>query len=386
MLILGICSGHDAAAALIQDGKVVAAASEERFTRIKNYNGEPIESTKALLHITSVHPKNIDYVMLSKVCYGRGEMTLSPSSRRLRMMSQLSDIGAARILFGTQFGVELLRVLMSKRLHPVRTRKQYVYLRELGIRAPLIPIDHHLSHLASAYYTSGWSRCLAVSLDAIGDGYCARVALCDNGRIRIVKSIPAYHSPAFYYSYVTKLLGFKEGRHEGKITGLAAYGNPLDTAAIFRERINYVGSKRTFVNRGQFLFSEMQILERKLKGRKPEDIAAGIQYHLEDMTVSFVKHILHQTGMRRLVLAGGVFANVKLNQRIREIEGVDDIWVHPEMGDGGGATGSALFHWFRIMQRMGKSPQPEPMEHVFLGPGFSDEVVEDELKRCRLHY
>lgn len=386
MLILGICSGHDAGAALIKDGKILAAVNEERFNRIKNYNGEPYESIKTLLKSTKTNPKDVSYVTFSKVSCGRGEMNLSSPFMRQRLMSKLSNIGIARFLIGTNLGVEFLRIVLNKKFHPIKVKMQYAYLKKMDINAPFIYIDHHLAHIASAYYTSGWDECLAVSLDAMGDGYCCRVAICKNGSMRIIKTIPAYHSPAYYYSYTTKLLGFKEGRDEGKVTGLAAYGNAFNTLSIFKERIDYSQSKKTFINRGKYLFPEIKILARKLESKKPEDIAAGVQYHLEKMTVSLIEDILKETGLNKIVLAGGIFANVKLNQRIKEIGGVEDIWVHPNMGDGGGAMGSALFFWAKKMLKNKKKLFLNNLENVFLGPDFSESEIEYELKKNNLKY
>lgn len=387
MLILGICSGHDAGAALVRDGKILAAADEERFTGEKNYIGEPRKSIDSILEIAGVKGRDVSCISLPRVCYGKGSGTdFSSHDLRRILISRLSGLGTARILIGTESGVRIFRAALSNRFHRAKIKKQYAYLKEMGVNAPVFYFDHHLSHIASAYYTSGWGECLAVSLDAMGDGYCCRVATCKDGRIKIIKSIPAYHSPAHYYSYVTYLLGFKPGRDEGKVTGLAAYGDASKAVDIFKTRIDYSSAKISFVNSGRCYFSELAVLKRLLKGINKEDIAAGIQRHLEDMVISFIKAMVKLTQLKRIVLAGGVFSNIKLNQKIREIEGLEGVWIFPNMGDGGRAIGSALALWAMKEIKRGNEWKPERIKEVFWGPEFSAENIEDELKRNSLKY
>ncbi|MEE2753844.1 MAG: carbamoyltransferase C-terminal domain-containing protein, partial [Candidatus Latescibacterota bacterium] len=160
--------------------------------------------------------------------------------------------------------------------------------------------------------------------------------------IKTIHSIPFYHTPGAYYGFVTAWAGFTPGKHEGKITGLAAHGNPNLVLPYLRDRIDYSEAKFSFVNNGMWASAEYEYLCPIFDRFSKEDVSAAIQEHLEDLAVRYVQQAVDKTGLGRIVLSGGIFANVKLNQRIREIRNVEDVYVHPNMGDGGLAVGSAL--------------------------------------------
>ncbi len=193
-----------------------------------------------------------------------------------------------------------------------------------------------------------------------------------------------YHSIGAHYSHVTELLGFTPVRHEGKVMGLAAHGDPSATAPILRRRIAYLPDKRGWRNGGMVDQAELAYLRKALRGFSREDIAAGIQRVCEDEVLAFVSDILTTTRERRVAVAGGVFANVRLNQRIRELPGVESLCVFPHMGDGGIAVGAALACWGRRFA----SPSPEAayrpraMEHVYLGASYPHQDVVESLNRA----
>ena len=203
-----------------------------------------------------------------------------------------------------------------------------------------------------------------------------------------IHRIPFYHSPGYYYGYVTHLCGFKPGKHEGKICGLAADGDPVKTKEIFKQEIYYDSNRFSFVNSGGYLWPEIWRLEKKLINFSREDLASGIQRHLEEIVTAYIKDAIKKTELKKIALAGGVFANVKLNQRIREIPGVEDVWVHPHMGDGGLAAGAALNLSYKECQKRNIKILNKPLKDTYLGLSYSDEEIEKILKKenCKYQY
>jgi carbamoyltransferase len=377
MLILGIVHQHDAGAALIANGQIVAAINEERLNRQKLYWGWPELAIQEVLRIANVSPADIDAVAICNTTNSTeasGWDNFYAKDLKRRMLIHLSKLGVARFIGGNQLGIAGYRFLNTKKWNITQNRQQSQSLTALGITAPIHTIDHHTSHQASAYYTSGWDTCLNISLDGVGDGYCSRIAVCKNGQMRQIHKIPFYHTPGQYYGFVTGWAGFTPGKHEGKITGLAAYGTPQKAIEIFRERISYSPAKFSFINHGMWGWAEYEYLSKKLEGLDKADVAAAIQTHIEDLITQYIQQAVQKTGQSRIVLSGGLFANVKLNQRVLEIDGVEDVYIHPHMGDGGLGVGAALTlasHHNPIL--------PQRLPNAYLGTTASDTEIEQAL-------
>jgi carbamoyltransferase len=235
--------------------------------------------------------------------------------------------------------------------------------------------EHHQSHAANAYYTSGFDEALIVTLDGYGSGLAGSASVGRGGVIERLHGVDYPHSLGTFYESVTSGLGFKPSRHEGKIVGLAAYGDP----AVLRD----VLLARFDVEPGNFRIRESNNLyfARMLAAEFPKiDVAAAYQHVLEVVATGYIAHYLEKTGLTKVVLSGGVVANVKLNQRIREIPGVEAIFIHPNMGDGGCGTGAALLEF------VGAPALREPLADVYLGPGYSDAQVKEALQRAQLPF
>jgi carbamoyltransferase len=385
MIVLGIAAQHDAGAALIIDGKIVSAVNEERLNRTKLYWGWPEQSIEEVLRLAGVEISDVDVVSVANQTHSTYAAAhwegLYPKDIRRRILIGLSRMGLARAIGGTQAGVALYRLLNGKRFRTLQTAALEKKIRDLGFTAPIDHIDHHTSHLASAYYTSGWDRCLNISLDGVGDGYCSRIAVCENGQMTNIHSIPFYHTPGQYYGFVTGWAGYTPGKHEGKITGLAAHGDPTRVLPYLRDRIDYSEAKFSFVNKGMWASAEYEYLCGIFDRFSKEDVAAAIQQHLEDLVGRYVEQAVTRTGHSRIVLSGGIFANVKLNQRIREIGGVEDVYIHPNMGDGGLAVGAAL------ASVADRSPVTlEWIPNAYFGSDIEDDGIEKALDACGRPY
>lgn len=384
MIILGISTGHDAGATLVADGRIVSAINEERLNRKKMYWGFPTLSIPECLRIANIQPNQVELVAVAGTSSTRAkplEFGYESVGFFRTFFAELSATPLTGLLMGTDIGTKASRKVFESSIFRGTVEMERT-LAEMGIQAPLEFIDHHLCHAASAYYTSGWDDCLSLTLDGSGDGYCSRVYQCQNGRMKLINSIPAYHSPGFYYCYVTHLLGFIALRHEGKVTGLAAYGDPDKTRDIFSRRIGYDPKKFSFVNKGGWLQAELRYLGKMLKPYSKEDVAAGIQSHFEDIVAHYAVDAVKRTKAQRVALSGGVFSNVKLNQEVWKRANLQEIYIFPNMGDGGLAAGAA----FDAYSRRHPEFRPYRLRDVYLGSTFSDTQIETALKTSGFPY
>ncbi len=385
---LGLAHEHDSGIALFEEqtGKMIYAANEERFNRQKFTTALPAQALADAFKTTGIPAASITSVALGSrfhVSPSVGSWKESPGYLKV-LFHGLSLTRVDRLLFGTRFGAGAVLWMLDVLTRNQRKKEVQQFLEERGIRVPSLRIyDHHHAHAASAYAGSGHDEALVITLDAQGDGDCSRVYLAKGGKMELKHQIPFFHSPGHYYEYVTFLLGFKPGR-EGKVTGLAALGDPAKTLEIFQKRIRYDDKRHQFVNEGYYRLTELNYLERALHGQRREDISAGIQKHLEDLVCAYitdvVKTVASASAPVRLVLAGGVFANVKLNQRISELSAVKDVFIFPHMGDGGLPAGAAMASFLED----GKPTQG--IEDLYLGTPISDERAEAEFKQRKIVY
>ncbi|MEK6904607.1 MAG: carbamoyltransferase N-terminal domain-containing protein, partial [Nanoarchaeota archaeon] len=367
MKILGITSLiHDTGASLVEDGKITHAVNEERISRKKMHVGFPFQS---LDYILKKAKNNIDYAACSDI---------SPSDLFRRIKAAIFDPSlvhsnpyytAKSMAMMTRWVYKTMR--LYKHHQDVANRK----LKELGVKT--VRLEHHPNHAASAYFTSGMKKALVVTCDNHGDGLCGTVHIGENNQLKLIDALKWPHSPGFFYAIITKVLGFKVGRHEGKITGLAAYG---DRNSPVYNKI----SKLMWYENGTIKTRSMMGLRGYVKSlaRKysREDLSAVFQRILEETVSSYVKYWMDQTGIKNIALAGGVFANVKLNQKILE-QGAKEVFIHPHMGDGGTGAGAALH-----LAMLHGNAKPYYLEDAYLGPSYSDEEIKGEIKKHNLNF
>jgi carbamoyltransferase len=391
MYILGIGDHVDCGSALLQDGVLLAAINDERLVREKMVFGVPRESIRAVLELKGLRPDQIDLVAV-----GTRNQHLVPEYtdfrggwfglKRDKSKKLLFDVGSRlarfhRYLPGLEFGYYLLRrPSFSKRRRALRR----ILRDELGITAPLKFIDHHYCHATAAYYSSDFGpSATVITIDGGGDGMSAKAYDVTGGRFRELARVGSYHSLGNLYSYVTEVCGFKAGRHEGKITGLAAHGEP-----IFEDLLESLLTYRdgAFHNVGDIFFhSALAELRQRLPDTfAREDLAASVQKHAEKLSVEFARYWVSRTGHSDVALAGGLFANVRINQKIHELPEVDRCFVHPGMTDSGIGVGAALAgHYDR-------DPRPPIntccLENVYLGPSYSPEEIKQVLDREAVDY
>ena len=379
MIILGINGNrreHNSAASILIDGKLVASVEEERISRIKGDNAYPAGAIAEVLAIAGVREQDVDIV--AQAGLGRREQKpyLDKLFARIGLLGK-QDAELRKFYWKHQFE-RYVRVLRPR-------RKPEGSLAD----KPFHAVEHHEAHAASAYYASpfGDERVGVITLDGAGDFSWGSVWVGENGRMREVAHLSYLNSIGLLYSAVTHHLGFIAGRHEGKVLGLAAFGNPepflsrllehtdaSDWDALFDARLTRVPLRPVSPMGCEVVAELCGELSR-------EDIAAGLQAYTEKMICEWVRRQVEALKVSKLALAGGVFSNVKLNQRILALPGVENIYVHPNMGDGGLATGAA----FEVYSRLHGGLHPE-LAPVYLGTEIDRDNALQALQKLGVVY
>jgi carbamoyltransferase len=419
--VLGISPlDKDTTVTLVEDGRVVYAAAEERFTRVKLQSGFPWLALQDAFTATGTNATDIDLVTYPFLSWAEETALFTGNIREERVLlddatafqtDALIDEARARVphrdaaIPGLRQPNERMekgslkafayRMLGSDSVISRNVAKHAsgrwckdasAYHRrwheelEAGLRdsclaGKLTRVEHHASHAANAYFTSGGDDALIVTLDGYGSGLAGSVSVGRNGVITRIHDLQYPHSLGTFYESVTAGLGFTPSRHEGKIVGLAAYGDPAVLRDVLLSRFQQTPGDYRIVESNNAYFA------RLLASQFPKiDVAAAYQHVLEVVACNYVQHYLQKTGLSRVVLSGGVVANVKLNQRLRELPEVEHIFIHPNMGDGGCGTGAAL------LQFPGHAALAEPLADVYLGPEYDDRAMTDALVRARLNF
>ncbi len=377
MFVLGINDGHDAGVALLKDGQVLFASNEERFSRKKMHSGFPHLSLAALLYETGVDKSRIGHIAFGG--YGPVFVPMDYKFENEKQISFLRKMYSAFAKSGVfrmdgRFIVNAHRIFAkSQRFLKIRN-SSINEVKRVGINCTYTCLDHHLCHAASAYYTSGFSDATIITLDGGGDGLSGTIYKGSQGKLVKINHTPKIHSAGNFWDYITYICGFKPSRHGGKITGLAAYEPCQDVYNILSDFYSVSTKEMRWENKRQIFWSgAVQVLKKELKQFNIRQIAWGAQKLLEKITAEIVKEAIKKTGVRDLSLAGGVFANVRLNQKLNELSEVNDIFIHPHMGDGGLALGAAYAALTDVRTRF--------VREVYWGTSISDEQVEKASKK-----
>jgi carbamoyltransferase len=382
--ILGIADGLTSGAALIQNGKIVYAVNEERLIRAKMATGFPRESICKVLADTHTMPREIDAIAIAMVndffrkkavpfdgWFVRDQAPLKEAL--LSASSHITRVAGAKPLLQNSYYALKFQIGKAR-----RKGIQEMLRRDWDFTCPIKFIDHHFAHACSAYFTAGLDEATVITMDGAGDNSSSHVYHVKDGKFRKLCNVDSFNSLGNYYGYITHVCGFKAHRHEGKITGLAAYGSPI-YVDLLKRFIGYEDGST--VNKGQvFYWSAVKAIERALpRSFNREDLAASMQQVLEEIGCSYVQHWMKITACPHLALAGGVFANVKLNQRIHQMEDVQSVFIHPGMGDEGLAVGAAFALSSALVKDFGQKVISCKLDDVYFGPSFSDREIEGAI-------
>lgn len=403
MYILGIsCYFHDAAATLIKDGVVVAAAEEERFSRIKHDFEFPENAINFCLNLEGIEVQDLEYIMFFEKPFVKFERLLLttmqsfPKSMKLfreAMITWLGDKLWIKHLLQKELGVEPDKILFS---------------------------EHHLSHAASSFYCSPFNEAAILTVDGVGEWTTATLGVGRGTDINLIKEIKFPHSLGLLYSAFTAFLGFEVNEGEYKVMGMAPFGEPkyvdqvyevvnVDEEGGFELDMDYFSfhysSEKTFTKKFEELFGDPRNPKDEFFtdasgypsyfGDKPDnydeiakqnqyyaDIAASIQVVTEQIVVKMANYAYKETGLKHLCMAGGVALNSVANRKILSQTPFEEIYIQPAAGDGGASTGAALYGYHGILGK----PRNFVMEHAYWGEEHSPADVEEFLKEENIPY
>jgi carbamoyltransferase len=376
--VLGISAWyHDSAACLLRDGVIVAAAHEERFTRVKHDASFPKHAVDFCLSVCGIQGSDLDCVVFYEKPFLRFE-------RLLETYLAFAPHGLLQFL-------QAIPLWLRDKLWI----KDHLR-RELGFKGTILFPEHHQSHAASAFFASPYNDAAFLTLDGVGEWATSSFGVGCGNHIEMHSEIRFPHSLGLLYSAFTYYTGFKVNSGEYKLMGLAPYGEPkyVDTIlehlvdlkedGSFRLNLDYFGycTGLTMTNkRFDKLFGGPPRRPEALLTQREMDLACSVQEVTEEIMLRMVRHVRARTGMKHLCLAGGVALNCVANGRILREGSFDEIWIQPASGDAGGALGAALFGWHQYLEQPRSADGANDfMQGAYLGPAFDKDVIRHALE------
>ena len=388
--VLGISAFyHDSAAAIIVDGEIIAAAQEERFTRKKHDESYPKNAINYVLKEANLKLNEVDHVVFYEKPFLKFE-------RLLETYVGFSPSGFKS--FSMSMPLWLSEKLFQKKMLFDALKKQdnnFNDIKKINFS------EHHLSHAASAFFSSPYDEAIILTLDGVGEWATTTVSLGKNNKINILKEIHFPHSLGLLYSAFTYFLGFKVNSGEYKVMGLAPYGEPKFKDIILGKLIDVKEDGSFRLNMDYFNYATGLTMTNNKFGklfnmerREPEDnllqihmdMASSIQAATEEIVLKITRFLSNEFKLENLCMAGGVALNCVANGKILKEGLFKNIWIQPASGDAGGALGAAQAFYYQELDNKRKILKTDTMNGSYLGPQFSDEQVEDELKICGANY
>lgn len=388
--VLGIHDGHLATAALLKDGEIIACVSEERFSGVKNQAGIPIKSIAYCLSVANIAHDKIDLVvfageLLPPTIDGQGKKNFTANFYSIGKTC-LFLIRRASVYFPILRSLEDLlygMILKPSAFISQKQRKTQLLKSFAFDRKKITFLNHHLSHAYSGLFSSGFTEknnnLLILTADGEGDGLSATVNVFKNGKFSTISKTSMTNSLGNLYRSITKYLGMKPLEHEYKVMGLAAYVSEKDEKYIqlYSKVKDLVtvnpNTLKIFTKVNSQLFKFSNYLDRYFHEKRFDHVAASCQKITEEVLTSWVSASIIKTGIRNVILSGGVFMNVKANQKIAMLAQVNSIFVMPSCSDESNAIGAAF--WGSSLVRR----QPKPLENLYLGPGFTTKEAEETV-------
>ncbi|MDX1964658.1 MAG: carbamoyltransferase [Pirellulales bacterium] len=383
--ILGISAFyHDSAAALVRDGQILAAAQEERFTRIKHDPAFPKKAVEFCLETAGITPSQLDAVVFY-------EKPLVKFERLLQSYLAYAPRGFRSFL--NAIPVWLKQKLFHPRLIDAGLDNQY--------SGPLYFITHHEAHAASAFFPSPFEEAAVITLDGVGEWTTTSWGVGRGNRLELKQELKFPHSLGLLYSAFTYYTGFKVNSGEYKVMGLAPYGEPKYAQLIFDHILDLKEDGSFWLDQSYFNYcagltmtgpkfhdlfggppreSESRISQREM------DLAASVQKVTEEVMLRIARHVRKETGLPRACLAGGVALNCVANGLIEREKIFDELWIQPAAGDAGGALGAALFGWYQI-ENQPRAPEPHDSQRgSYLGPHYPNAAIRQYLDSISAPY
>ena len=382
--ILGLSAFyHDSAAAMLKNGKLVAAAQEERFSRKKHDSSYPFHSIEFVLKESKLKLSEVDYVVFYEKPFLKFERLLE---------TYLAFAPKGFKSFSMSMPIWLREKLFQKKILFDELKNHDINFNDIN---KIYFSEHHFSHAASAFYPSPFKNAIILTLDGVGEWATTTVAKGEGRNLEILKEIHFPHSIGLLYSAFTYYTGFKVNSGEYKVMGLAPYGEPKFKNLILDKLLDLKQDGTFRLNMEYFDYaSGLKMVNEKFfdlfgqKARNPQkelltqfhmDISSSIQSITEEIVLRLTKSIAKEYDNKNLCMAGGVALNCVANGKILKEKIFENIWIQPAAGDAGGALGSALALWYKELKNERSSPFKDEMQGSYLGPSFNDNEIEKAL-------
>ena len=388
--ILGISAFyHDSAAAILVDGKIVAAAQEERFSRIKHDSSYPFNAIQFVLDQSKLNLNDIEHIVFFEKPFLKFE-------RLLETYMAFAPKGFKS--FSLSMPIWLREKLFQKKFLFDKLQEHDDNFKDIN---KIKFSEHHFSHAASAFYPSPFEEAVVLTLDGVGEWATTTIGIGKKNKLEIIKEIHFPHSLGLLYSAFTYYVGFKVNSGEYKLMGLAPYGKPLFKDLIFQKLIDLKEDGSFKLNMKYFNYATGLTMTNdkfsKLFGhpvRDPNkdlltqfhmDLAASIQAVIEEIVIRITKNISSKYKIENLCLAGGVALNCVANGKVQNEKTFKNIWIQPASGDAGGSLGAALAYWHHELGKP-RDEFSDKMMGSFLGPKFDNNFIETKLKLLKANF
>jgi len=377
MIILGIsCFYHDSAAAIIKDGQIIAAAQEERFTRIKHDNNFPYKAIEFCLNSLRISINEVDYIAFYEKPIIKFDRILT---QHIQHFPKSIKVFFKTIPSWINDKLQIKNILKDK----------------CHYHGKIVFIPHHLSHASASYLTSPFSKAAILTLDGVGEWATTTYGVANGIDIKIEEQINFPHSLGLFYSTLTTYLGFSANNDEYKVMGLSGYGNPKTYYSKIKQLINTNGDGSFQLKTKYFSFEyQEKMFNQKLcqllgaPARQPdskmtsryEDIAAATQLVFEETLFSLLKHLYQKHPIPNLILSGGSALNSLANGKILKNTLFKKLYITPDPGDGGASLGAALYTYHCLL----KNPKTKTLQSPYLGPEFDQSQITKTIKEFKL--
>ena len=390
MYVLGLNVGHNSTSALLKNGRIVYCVSEERFSRVKNHFGIPYQSIDFILKEEKIDKSKIDLIVVDDQYLGSNEPLFGDNF--INSYKNRKPINKIFSFLGYKYPSLFFKYYSLKNYFFYKTerKRKYVinYISE-KINFPkekIICIDHHLAHaLSCCFNLKKGEKTLIFTLDGEGSNYCASVNLCDGKGIKVLSKSKKTASLGYLYAIATLYLGMKPMQHEFKVMGLAPYAKEHNIDKIYKkfEELFFIDDNLEFKSKFSMPFSDWFFFE-KMRYERFDSIAGAVQRLTENLTCNWIKKTIEKTGVKNIALSGGVFMNVKANQKISELKEVEKIFVMPSCGDEVNAIGCCFFGFDKFLDKNNLEISGSEIDNLYLGPEYNDEYIKNLIDRLNL--
>lgn len=377
MFILGVCFNTDASACLMKNGKILSAISEERLNRTKSWFGIPHKSIKAVLDMNKLRIEDIGLI----ATHGKTGNGIN-KIRYEEIMTNIKNSNLSKNEKNKQISALKQRKIREQTVYDERIPD---YLKELKkYKKPLKVYSHHECHAASAYFSFKKKNGYILTMDGWGeDGLSSTLWKVSNYKLRKISETGLLDSLGYFYGSITKSLGFIPHRHEGKVLGLAAFGNKNNIlskieaiSSINKKELKFVCHMEKGIYKPQFHNNE---LSRYIKKYSSKNVAFSAQFTLEKNVCKFIENLSGND--LNIFLAGGIFANVKLNQKIKNLKNVSNVLVFPNMGDGGLCVGASQLAFLESTKK-----NPSKLNNMLLGNKIDTKSLKKVLLKKKIKF